>query len=105
MEKHAKKIQENEDAVKLMYANGKVLKEADYYTFLCPHCGHIIQVGEKDIACTIFRHGNLKPNGQAIPPHASRAQCEAYIASGQLSLGCAKPYRFDGTRVSICDYI
>ena len=69
---------------------------------MCPHCGVAVVV--VDIACGIFRCGELK-NGQGqIPSHADRAMCDKLVREG-LVWGCAKPFRFDGRVATACDYI
>jgi hypothetical protein len=47
---------------------------------------------KKDINCAIFRHGVFKQTGQQIPPHESKAKCDAYAATGKI-YGCGKPFK------------
>lgn len=75
-----------------------------YYQFNCPHCGGGIRVQENEICCQIFRHAQYKNNGQQIPPHSSKVECDRLIQEN-LVHGCAKPFRFTGTTIEICDYI
>lgn len=72
----------------------------------CPHCNEPVAIAE--LNCRIFRHGLIR-GGMPIMPHASKAQCEAFLAAGLVVSGCAKPFyvRGDGaeTKAEICDYI
>lgn len=72
------------------------------YTFLCPHCQSLIQVLKSQINCKIFRHGAYKKNGQPIPPHSSKEQCESFLKSGNV-YGCCRPFLFDGNKVTKTD--
>jgi len=66
----------------------------------CPHCQQKIWIEE--INCGIFRCGVLKENGEQIPSHATKEECEAYIKRGIY--GCGKPFQIK-ENVSKCDYI
>ena len=79
-------------------------KEEDIFYFECPHCKLLCQVPRNEIRCTIFRHANFKANMQFVPPHASKEECEKWIKE-DLVWGCGKPFRFNGNRVEICEYI
>ena len=69
----------------------------------CPHCQHLIEIVE--LNCRIFRCGVYKNNGQPIPPHASRQECDNFIARDEI-FGCGKPFRIDESNIAvICDYI
>ena len=72
----------------------------------CPHCEDFIEI--EVLNCKIFRHGVFKNNGQNIPPHSSKANCDSYITNN-LIYGCGKPFKIivDGDKyiVEICDYI
>jgi hypothetical protein len=74
------------------------------YRFACPHCQGFMEVEHKQINCQIFRHGWFKSNGQQIPPHHPKAECDTLVQNGLIN-GCGKPFKFDGTNVVICDYI
>lgn len=74
------------------------------YCFKCPHCYEYCEVMEKDIRCTIFRHAVFKKDMKFVPPHAPKEECERWIREG-LVYGCTKPFKFDGKKVEICDYI
>jgi hypothetical protein len=50
----------------------------------CPNCLHFVII--EQINCGIFRHGVL-PNGQQLPPHASREECARAVS------GCGKPFQ------------
>jgi hypothetical protein len=76
----------------------------DYYIIECPHCQMCIQIYKKDINCKIFRHGVYKNNNKPIGPHASKSECENLIKEN-LIYGCGKPFKFDGKKIEICDYI
>lgn len=39
-----------------------------------------------------------------ISPHAPKAECDRLVAAG-LIYGCGKPFRFDGTTATVCDYV
>ena len=78
-------------------------KGAQYY-LPCPHCGGLVTVYEHEINCTIFRHGILKSTGKQINPHTPKAECDR-LAREKLIFGCGKPFKFDGHKLEICDYI
>ena len=72
----------------------------------CPHCKEFILIQE--INCGIFRHGTLH-NGNQIEPHASKEQCDAYVAQ-KIIYGCGGPFKIvkkdDQTlEAVVCDYI
>jgi hypothetical protein len=69
---------------------------------ICPHCGEYAIVEE--INCTIFRHAVYKTNLQPINPHATKEECERLLENGEI-YGCAKPFKYDGKTIEICDYI
>lgn len=73
------------------------------YVFNCPHCGCGIQVEQNQINCKIFRCGVML-DGSLVNPHLPKAMCDKLFGEGKIR-GCGKPFRFDGTTVSICDYI
>jgi hypothetical protein len=72
------------------------------YIIQCPYCEEYVFIEE--LNCRIFRHACFK-NGEPIPPHASKEECDRFIQQG-LVYGCAKPFQIllDGTVVK-CDYI
>ena len=72
--------------------------------FACPWCAGTIEVRPQDIKCQIFRHAYYKHNGQQIPPHTPKGQCELLIQRGSV-WGCAKPFTFDGKTVAKSDYL
>jgi hypothetical protein len=76
------------------------------YVFNCPHCQMLVQVPRDGLNCQIFRHGVLKSNPDVqIPPHASQAECEQFIAAG-LIYGCGRPFIYrGGAAAEICGYI
>lgn len=74
---------------------------------ICPHCQEQILISE--INCQIFRHGAYKANGEQIPPHTPKEECDR-LAQGGLIFGCGKPFRIvkdeqNKNVVVICDYI
>jgi hypothetical protein len=69
----------------------------------CPNCSDYIIIEE--INCQIFRHAEYKDKTRGqLPPHSSEAICNDVFEKG-LVYGCAKPFRFDGINVTVCDYI
>ena len=79
-------------------------KEKDIFYFPCPHCNMLIEVPRNEIRCTIFRHAVFKTGMRFVPPHAPKKECERWLREG-LVYGCTKPFKFDGKKVEICDYI
>ena len=79
-----------------------------YIVVECPQCQNQIQIFRNEINCAIFRHGILKSNGQQMPPHMPKAQCDE-LASKELIYGCGKPFRLvcnnNTYAAEICDYI
>ena len=69
---------------------------------ICPNCGAYAVIDE--INCTIFRHAVYKTNLQPINPHATKEECEKLLANDEI-YGCAKPFKYDGKTIEICDYI
>lgn len=67
----------------------------------CPHCQQKIWIEE--LNCGIFRCGVLKENGEQIPPHASKEECNKYIQKGIY--GCGKPFQIINNNVTLCGYI
>jgi hypothetical protein len=72
----------------------------------CPHCKEVILI--EKLNCRIFRHGIFKENGQQIPPHSSKEDCDSFIENKKI-YGCGKPYQVikegDIYKVIICDYV
>ena len=73
---------------------------------ICPHCQQIIEIVQ--LNCRIFRCGVKKINGEQIPPHASKQECDGYIERKEI-YGCAGPFivemNGDGYKAIPCDYI
>lgn len=73
---------------------------------LCPHCN--CQVIIEEVNCKIFRHGVYKANGEQMPPHTSKEECDKAVIDNRI-YGCGKPFRIeyiDEKWVAIlCDYI
>jgi DNA-directed RNA polymerase subunit RPC12/RpoP len=80
----------------------------NFHQLACPHCSGTIIVLHHELNCRIFRHGAFVSNGEPIPPHSSRAECDRLVAQN-LIVGCGKPFRVvlqDGVETAIeCDYI
>lgn len=74
------------------------------YWIGCPHCQGTVEIKHAEIACTIFRHGIHKKTGKQMNPHLSKQACDR-LACNNLIWGCGKPFKFDGTTVSKCEYI
>lgn len=73
----------------------------------CPHCQDFVSI--KEINCQIFRHGSYKANGEQMPPHTPKAECDR-LASAGLIYGCGKPFRVVKNElkenvVVVCEYI
>ena len=70
------------------------------YSFECPHCRLLVEVGKGEINCTIFRHGYFfakTPDGRVVllsqmNPHAPKEECDRLFAEGKI-YGCGKPFR------------
>jgi hypothetical protein len=81
---------------------------SDFYVFTCPHCQGTIIVAHHELNCRIFRHGVYKHNGEQVPPHAPKEECDRLVAQN-LIIGCGKPFRIEGhgpTAVAVlCEYI
>jgi len=58
----------------------------------CAHCGGSIVVARSEVACKIFRHAVYKADGQPIPPHSTKNECDRLVAAG-LIWGCGGPLR------------
>ena len=72
----------------------------------CPHCQQLIEI--LAINCAIFRCGIYRANGEQIPPHLPKEECDRLFAEGAI-YGCGKPFRlqYDGDVLIsvVCDYI
>jgi hypothetical protein len=76
---------------------------------VCPHCQGMIIVLPNELNCRIFRHGVYISNGEPIPPHASKEECDRLVSENMIH-GCGKPFRViqqvDGSELAVeCDYI
>lgn len=76
----------------------------DFYNFLCPHCDASVVVHKSELCCKIFRCGIIKSNGNQIPPHSNKEECDR-LEANDLIHGCGKPFMIDGDIVKVCDYI
>jgi predicted protein tyrosine phosphatase len=85
-------------------------KEANLYSFLCPHCDELCTVLENQVNCRIFRHAQLRPEVSGVRRlrwlnmHAPQRECERWVREGLIH-GCGRPFRFDGRTVTKCGYI
>lgn len=81
---------------------------SDFYVFTCPHCQGSVIVQYNELNCRIFRHGVYKHNGEQMPPHTPREECERLAQQG-LIIGCGQPFRVEGDGAAavavVCDYI
>lgn len=68
----------------------------------CPHCDGTVQI--ERLNCAIFRHGIFKRNGRQIPPHASKADCDRWIAKKEIH-GCGRPFKVVDGKAIVCEYI
>lgn len=68
----------------------------------CPHCQGTVLI--EQLNCKIFRHGIFKRSGKQIPPHASKADCDAWFEKNEV-WGCGKPFRVEEGKAVVCDYI
>ena len=78
----------------------------------CPNCNEPILI--EKLNCCIFRHGILKENGEQIPPHSTKKECDFLIENNKI-FGCGKPFKINlqikpesneiEYIVEICDYI
>lgn len=77
-------------------------------TFICPHCHGAIEVLRNETNCCIFRHGQFRINGQQVPPHTSKAECDR-LSEENAVYGCCKPFRISqinsSWEINECDYI
>jgi hypothetical protein len=80
------------------------VKDLEGWIFSCPHCLGQVFVKVHEINCQIFRHGMYKLDGGQLPPHLPKSECVRLIETNQIE-GCAKPFKFNGETVEICDYI
>ena len=60
------------------------------YVFTCLHCQDSFIIYSRDFNCKILRHGVYKHNLEPINPHATKEECDALLASGEI-YGCAGP--------------
>ena len=93
-----------------MYVYIDIVMSKDY-VFTCLHCKDTFVIHITDFNCKILRHGAYKHNLQPINPHASKEECDALVASGEI-YGCARPLLitknadvYIGYNVVICNYI
>jgi hypothetical protein len=69
---------------------------------ICPHCNGTVEIVA--LNCRIFRHGIFKRNGQQIPPHASKLDCDRWVERSEI-WGCGKPFKIEDNVAVVCDYI
>jgi hypothetical protein len=80
------------------------LVDDKYYLTYCPWCNIYTKIKKKRLNCTIFRCGAMKSDGQPIPPHLPKDQCDKLVEDN-LIYGCSKPFKFDGNTIETCGYI
>jgi len=68
----------------------------------CPHCLEYIFIDQ--LNCCIFRHGIFISNGQQIPPHSSKQDCD-YFVKNKMVYGCANPFKIIDDKAYKCEYI
>ena len=68
----------------------------------CPHCGITIEI--EQINCAIFRCGIYKHNGQQIPPHLSKEECDKLKKYDKI-WGCGRPFKIANDILITCEYI
>ncbi len=78
----------------------------------CPHCQCLVQI--ESVNCNVFRHGSYKEDGNQIPAHLPKDECDR-LSREDLIYGCGKPFRIKFESISsdqntdydceICDYI
>lgn len=83
-----------------------IMIDNNIYYFFCPHqnCQLLIAVEKNMINCKIFRHAIIKGTMENIDPHTKEEEC-LKLKENNLIYGCGKPFKFDGEKVEICDYI
>lgn len=69
----------------------------------CPTCLGDVIILEDEIACGIFRHAVFK-NGEGVPPHTTQKLMKLLIEQDQI-FGCGSPFRLEGEKAVICDWI
>jgi len=68
----------------------------------CPHCQGAVEI--EQLNCGIFRHGVFIIDSKPVPPHSPMHLCEMWYKQKKI-LGCGKPFRVEGEKAIICDYI
>ena len=56
---------------------------------MCPHCSQLIEIVE--LNCCIFRCGIYQHNGEQIPPHLPKIECDRLVENRSI-YGCGKPF-------------
>ena len=59
---------------------------------MCPHCSQLIEIVE--LNCCIFRCGIYQHNGEQIPPHLPKIECDRLVENRSI-YGCGKPFRIE----------
>ena len=72
--------------------------------FTCPNCNKYVLVSPDELNCGVFRHGVFRSTGDQIPSHATQKQCDQWVQSNQID-GCGKPFKYEGNKMVLCDYI
>ena len=74
----------------------------DHSPLKCPKCGTTIIIEE--VNCAIFRCGVYKHNGEQIPPHLPKKDCDKLVEENKI-WGCASPFKYENGKLNTCDYI
>jgi len=68
----------------------------------CPHCDVLIEILE--VNCAIFRCGILKDTGEQVDPHLPKQECDDLKKEDRI-WGCCGPFKYEGGKAIVCDYI
>lgn len=85
-----------------------VTQDGNIFRFQCPHCNISIITKCIETKCCIYRCGILKSNGEQIPPHTNKIECDKLFREGKI-YGCSRPFRFVYNQINnyveSCGYI
>ena len=65
--------------------------EKPHFFVTCPHCLCYVKIYDDEVNCKLFVHAAFKRDHKSVDPHASRQQCDEWLASG-LVFGCANAF-------------
>lgn len=97
------KYESNKQNIKEFERYKYMLDKPEYIVVHCPHCNICLLIYEHEIHCGIFRCGKWRHNNEQLPQHLSKKECQN-IDLDQI-YGCAKPFKLEGSKAVICDYI